>query len=103
RTRLRPPTPTLSPYTTLFRSRKCSTQPSCNTTGQGRLRLDLGPLAVDPYDAHALARLALVRAVALDGNVNAPEHDDARGAVVRQDRKSTRLNSSHVKISYAVF
>src|SRR5690606_40353129 len=24
-------------------------------------------------------------------------------AVVRQDRKSTRLNSSHVKISYAVF
>src|SRR5690606_39569993 len=29
-------------------------------------------------------------------------HVTARGAV-RQDRKSTRLNSSHVKISYAVF
>src|SRR5436305_10017914 len=27
----------------------------------------------------------------------------ARGATGRQDRKSTRLNSSHVRISYAVF
>src|SRR5690606_41371220 len=29
--------------------------------------------------------------------------EDAGGGVDRQDRKSTRLNSSHVKISYAVF
>src|SRR5690606_41977894 len=29
--------------------------------------------------------------------------DDAVAAPARQDRKSTRLNSSHVKISYAVF
>src|SRR5690606_40924584 len=28
---------------------------------------------------------------------------NARGVIVHRDRKSTRLNSSHVKISYAVF
>src|SRR5690606_42159070 len=31
------------------------------------------------------------------------EHDEPIGLVHGQDRKSTRLNSSHVKISYAVF
>src|SRR5690606_40788061 len=33
----------------------------------------------------------------------AVDHDIGRSADGRQDRKSTRLNSSHVKISYAVF
>src|SRR5690606_8799264 len=32
-----------------------------------------------------------------------PGHDDVVGLRLRVDRKSTRLNSSHVKISYAVF
>src|SRR5207249_11876983 len=32
-----------------------------------------------------------------------PRHGPARPAPSRQDRKSTRLNSSHVSISYAVF
>src|SRR6266487_5930923 len=31
------------------------------------------------------------------------QHHDPRDAVLRQDRKSTRLNSSHPSISYAVF
>src|SRR5690606_41667343 len=31
------------------------------------------------------------------------ESEDERKALPSQDRKSTRLNSSHVKISYAVF
>src|SRR5690606_40790648 len=37
--------------------------------------------------------------------LHARVHDDDRGDPVthRKDRKSTRLNSSHVKISYAVF
>src|SRR5699024_2085042 len=33
----------------------------------------------------------------------AEELDDSNGVVLRVDRKSTRLNSSHVSISYAVF
>src|SRR5690606_41973158 len=37
----------------------------------------------------------------LDGGVEVHRQDDGGGSV--EDRKSTRLNSSHVKISYAVF
>src|SRR5690625_6654149 len=37
-------------------------------------------------------------------NVSAQYSDDSKGNVlVKKDRKSTRLNSSHVAISYAVF
>src|SRR5689334_24380171 len=32
-----------------------------------------------------------------------PAHDDPDGCADREDRKSTRLNSSHSSISYAVF
>src|SRR5690606_41649237 len=38
--------------------------------------------------------------IEIDGNVFVPAANDIRDV---QDRKSTRLNSSHVKISYAVF
>src|SRR5258707_2593901 len=62
----RPPRSTLFPYTTLFRSGKCS--------------------ADDAYDS------------ALVGIDSRPGQ---RGHV--RDRKSTRLNSSHANISYAVF
>src|SRR5690606_39329086 len=41
---------------------------------------------------------AELMAVAADGRVHEAEH-----AMLVRDRKSTRLNSSHVKISYAVF
>src|SRR3989442_6569141 len=38
-----------------------------------------------------------------DHDRNLPEALDRRAASFRRDRKSTRLNSSHVRISYAVF
>src|SRR5690606_41582604 len=46
--------------------------------------------------------------IPVEGTRSARERCKARGSVgreteVRSDRKSTRLNSSHVKISYAVF
>src|SRR5699024_11921719 len=41
--------------------------------------------------------------VAAIGNDQAPLGDWWRCAVAQKDRKSTRLNSSHVSISYAVF
>src|SRR5438874_7157911 len=77
----RPPRSTLFPYTTLFRS----------VLGRaGDLGLHRGDRLAD------VARLELgeLLPVRLD-----------RGAQRRQgeDRKSTRLNSSHVEISYAVF
>src|SRR5690349_21998807 len=51
----------------------------------------------------------LFRSADARGSLSAPRvyrylmSRDRKGAVVRRDRKSTRLNSSHVEISYAVF
>src|SRR2546430_7036105 len=76
----RPPRSTLFPYTTLFRS--------------GRARPPRGE-APHEDERHALGRDRL--------------DDDRPGAEAREgehdaeDRKSTRLNSSHSQISYAVF
>src|SRR3712207_7383158 len=91
----RPPRSTLFPYTTLFRSRRAAQQ----ITRQMKAKL-LGPLcAAHPGEGTAGAAQALdavpVAAVA-----------DRLGAAAAQrtrDRKSTRLNSSHANISYAVF
>src|SRR3712207_8695751 len=76
----RPPRSTLFPYTTLFRS------------GMGN----------DPHDGERLRQL-------WDDGDRLPGRDPA-AAVLRserrpgpEDRKSTRLNSSHANISYAVF
>src|SRR3712207_7047814 len=84
----RPPRSTLFPYTTLFRSR-----------GERRRGADLGP-----GPAHGPAGALLVDAVGvpLGGGHAGPVHAAGPGGVGR-DRKSTRLNSSHANISYAVF
>src|SRR3712207_8844384 len=77
----RPPRSTLFPYTTLFRS--------------GRLGLRAG--GVRQGDGQAQEGAAL-----LDGP--RPPADDLQHAQPDAlDRKSTRLNSSHANISYAVF
>src|SRR3712207_8216443 len=78
----RPPRSTLFPYTTLFRSRLAAGRP---------VALELREPAIDGADADGLV-LAAGRQVGLRG-------DRAHGG----DRKSTRLNSSHANISYAVF
>src|SRR3712207_7210180 len=87
----RPPRSTLFPYTTLFRSVRLVVQ----LLGGG-VRLEL---ALDGHHGpHGLVdRRERARAEgAQDGG---PEH----GALALADRKSTRLNSSHANISYAVF
>src|SRR3712207_8593417 len=83
----RPPRSTLFPYTTLFRS---LAQPLPIGVGGGQLRLDL-LVADDP----ALRGVDEEHAAGLE----APLLHDGRLV----DRKSTRLNSSHANISYAVF
>src|SRR5438874_10498691 len=71
----RPPRSTLFPYTTLFRSR-------------GHPRAPLPAVGAS-------------RALPPDAPCAAANHSISAGRV--RDRKSTRLNSSHVEISYAVF
>src|SRR3712207_7901402 len=89
----RPPRSTLFPYTTLFRSlhdfkarhRDIVLKPLNAAGGSGVVRLK-------PDDANLDALLEL-------------HFEISREPVVAQalDRKSTRLNSSHANISYAVF
>src|SRR5436309_6075924 len=89
----RPPRSTLFPYTTLFRS-------ALAAAAVARELVQVGPLAeaaLAGYDQLA----ALLDDVDRDDAVLAVERDAAHAAA--GDRKSTRLNSSHVKISYAVF
>src|SRR5689334_24342368 len=77
----RPPRSTLFPYTTLFRSR------GIFTVAAGRTKL-----AGTPHEA---------------AKSQPPPHRSSgtadRPGLCCQDRKSTRLNSSHSSISYAVF
>src|SRR2546427_9232024 len=82
----RPPRSTLFPYTTLFRSRLAP--------GYEDAELQLLALGIDS----GLARRPVVRPV--DPDVAARTAGDSFEI---RDRKSTRLNSSHSQISYAVF
>src|SRR5690242_20957720 len=77
----RPPRSTLFPYTTLFRS---------------LLRGD--------FDVERIThRLALETRFQARDELAMAQQDPQRFAALDRDRKSTRLNSSHMSISYAVF
>src|SRR3712207_7316492 len=79
----RPPRSTLFPYTTLFRS---------DGRPASALYFHLYPnLRNEP------------RAPQPDATADELYADEPRLDVTRADRKSTRLNSSHANISYAVF
>src|SRR5689334_23572637 len=86
----RPPRSTLFPYTTLFRSTRCPPVPKCS---MGACPAALMNLSTPPFVDH-FAALASDYDVVLC---------DVWGVVHNGDRKSTRLNSSHSSISYAVF
>src|SRR3712207_7562630 len=91
----RPPRSTLFPYTTLFRSRASMADPLILSLDQGTtstraILFDLKGQAL------AEAGRPLQQHYPADGWV---EHDPDEIL----DRKSTRLNSSHANISYAVF
>src|SRR3712207_7667934 len=83
----RPPRSTLFPYTTLFRSRSSSVFPIVHTTS-----------------CHTVAARCLEECQSL--GIQRVEFILHSGTLVErhpEDRKSTRLNSSHANISYAVF
>src|SRR3712207_7159126 len=91
----RPPRSTLFPYTTLFRSRR-------GPGGvQGRLRGGRPGGGRRAYGCRDLPELVVRRR--LLARHPAARHGRAGAAPVPLDRKSTRLNSSHANISYAVF
>src|SRR5256885_12220568 len=87
----RPPRSTLFPYTTLFRSlardalgnRERSLAESLVAEERGEVDRLVGDAGADAFPVHRV-------------------HERLAGAAQR-DRKSTRLNSSHLVISYAVF
>src|SRR5690242_21298255 len=85
----RPPRSTLFPYTTLFRS-----------TPQER---DGGRAPVDAVDALAVEVDALLQEAHVPVGEVAQRHVPGPQVLEEKDRKSTRLNSSHMSISYAVF
>src|SRR5204862_7622883 len=87
-----PPRSTLFPYTTLFRSTR------------GRMVQAASSLGTTSYQVDALGQR--IRKTNTLGDI--VFHYDTRGRLIAEtdaagDRKSTRLNSSHVEISYAVF
>src|SRR5690606_41803164 len=99
--RRRPPTSTLFPYTTLFRSLDEVDVPLAAIGSELDLQAVVGETlqrARRELDAEGLTDLLGERRV----SASREDHDRACSWVVG-DRKSTRLNSSHVKISYAVF
>src|SRR3712207_8070815 len=81
----RPPSSTLFPYTTLFRS---------------------GVVEARLQQRHGAGAVLVLRALVLhEDHETRRQMRDADGGfgLVDVDRKSTRLNSSHANISYAVF
>src|SRR5256885_9074589 len=85
----RPPRSTLFPYTTLFRS--LSRAPQRRAVGAARAGVGIRPGGRDASSRTAYVLLRRGRRAHVDGGAPRP------------DRKSTRLNSSHLVISYAVF
>src|SRR3712207_7504799 len=84
----RPPRSTLFPYTTLFRSSPKSLLPDEDASRLTSRKLQHGGRDQPVVEDH-VSGLQLAHAL--------------QGEQARVDRKSTRLNSSHANISYAVF
>src|SRR2546430_13310274 len=89
----RPPRSTLFPYTTLFRSVPVAVRVALPVS----IPVPIAVLVVADADVHAGAER--------DAHPRRGDHPEHRrgGPGPARDRKSTRLNSSHSQISYAVF
>src|SRR2546426_1268689 len=91
----RPPRSTLFPYTTLFRSVLENFRPGVLE------RWGLGWQALHAINPRLV--MARITAFGQTGPLNQGPGYAAIGSAFGGDRKSTRLNSSHLVISYAVF
>src|SRR3712207_8276712 len=91
----RPPRSTLFPYTTLFRSDDAASTLLERALGEQRW--------IDRFGSQELRPEQYVLNLALAYWLNSWPREGADRHAVFEDRKSTRLNSSHANISYAVF
>src|SRR5256885_7419942 len=89
----RPPRSTLFPYTTLFRSEQECAERDDVAASNGYRRVEGGRDGGGARQAR----------IPDPGHENRQRADDSRDRGLGLDRKSTRLNSSHLVISYAVF
>src|SRR2546422_7015841 len=90
----RPPRSTLFPYTTLFRSPVWLQKPESDANFERltRILLENESIVTSAFGSHNVRSIAHAQALA-----------EGLGIDRSRDRKSTRLNSSHGYISYAVF
>src|SRR5690554_7024929 len=97
---LRPPRSTLFPYTTLFRSYLSSIERESDHPLAKAIVEYIGD--VDPYEVE---NTNVVKGGGIVADINGSRVSVGNLALMESegDRKSTRLNSSHVRISYAVF
>src|SRR5256885_10633649 len=96
----RPPRSTLFPYTTLFRSRRF--EPGARTYWHSHDRGQLLMVEQGRLRTQKRGKSMLELGVGAS-DYTPPNIIHWHGAAADQDRKSTRLNSSHLVISYAVF
>src|SRR5689334_23950637 len=90
----RPPRSTLFPYTTLFRSHR-------DFGHRPELQPNHYRLSRDPGGGNGSIEQLASQTTAHEAGIRG--HSLAKGCCKSADRKSTRLNSSHSSISYAVF
>src|SRR3712207_7257104 len=95
----RPPRSTLFPYTTLFRSKAELKEYSGLAEYLSR---ELAPAGIDKVEVLVLPTAARMAEALGNGSAHLYFESPVVAAKVG-DRKSTRLNSSHANISYAVF
>src|SRR3712207_7996021 len=96
----RPPRSTLFPYTTLFRSgtdARAVRLLRLQRQAAGHLLAPCDPLPLAPGTGGSARRAGLAGPLRVAERAGTARHGR------RADRKSTRLNSSHANISYAVF
>src|SRR3712207_8238963 len=94
----RPPRSTLFPYTTLFRSRGVVDKMKIGRSMEVALQEAADRLGTPEFQFFVIS-LAIQR----ETGGKLAETLSNLADVLRKDRKSTRLNSSHANISYAVF
>src|SRR3712207_7240061 len=92
----RPPRSTLFPYTTLFRSRGVAVREFPTATGPADYLLYVDRKALGTIEAKKDGTPLL-------GVESQADRYTEGFSISSKDRKSTRLNSSHANISYAVF
>src|SRR5690606_41477310 len=99
---LRPPLPPFFPYTTLFRSTDEALRSFFNSDYRISNQSDRMGYRLEGPNLPLRENKQLLSEGATFGSIQVPA-DGLPIVLMAEDRKSTRLNSSHVKISYAVF